>query len=79
MNFSPLEGLKVYNDGVEVGGSHTLHGRSNNCGDGRIAIGQRYTWMTGGFASVGVDELLFFNEALSEDQIIMLKEYTISE
>ena len=66
-------------DGVEVASDIIKDGRPNNPGDGRIVIGRQLTRGDRDYASVEVDELLFFNEALSEDQIMMLKEHIVSE
>ena len=78
LNFiSPLEGFKVYNDGVEVGSGSTNLGGSYSVGDGRIAIGRSYSGADGDYASVEVDELLFFNENLTESEIILIKDHIL--
>ena len=77
VNFnSTVEGFKVYYDGVEVGSGDTWSGKSNRAANGRIVIGRSYTGRDVEYSSVEVDERLFFNEALSEEQIMMIKEKT---
>ena len=75
VNFiSPLEGFKIYNDGIEVGSDIIHFEHSYGVGDGRILIGRSFSGVDGNYASVEVDELLFFNEALTEPEIIQLKQ-----
>ena len=47
-------------------------------GDGRIVIGKNYTVGRGGYTSVKVDELYFFNELLPESKIRMLSQQQMS-
>ena len=78
LNFiSPLEGFKVYNDGVEVGSGSTNLGGSYSVGDGRIVIGRSLTGVDGNYGSVEVGELLFFNENLTEPEVILIKDHII--
>ena len=78
VNFiSPQEGFKIYNDGVEVGSGATNLGGSYSVGDGRIVFGRSLTGVDGNYASVEVDELLFFNAALFWEEIFMIKQHTI--
>ena len=42
-------------------------------GDGRVVVGRIYTNSDRQYGSVDVDELLFFNQALGEQQIRDLK------
>ena len=46
-----------------------------NDGSGRIAEGRRFSESNEKYASVEVDELLFFNEVLNEMEIAMLVQY----
>ena len=78
VNFiSPVGGFKVYNNGMEGGSGAINLGGSYSIADGRIAIGRRLTGVDGNYASVEVDELLFFNAALSEEEIMMIKRHTL--
>ena len=80
LNFiGPSDGIKIYHERVKVitGASRT----AGNCtqGDRRTVIGRRFSELDERYASVQMDELLFFNEALTEDEIIMLGECNTSE
>ena len=56
VNFiNPLEGIKVYNDGIKVASTATNLGGSYSQGDGRIVIGRSFTGLDGNYASVEVD------------------------
>ena len=75
LNFiSPLEGFKVYNDGAEVNRTIRNFQDTYNIRDSRIVIGRSFTEVDEDYASVEVDELLFFNEALTEPEINLLKD-----
>ena len=60
------QGIRVY--GIEVAGSTT---RDVTCsaGDGRIVVGRCYIDEDMRYASVEIDELIFFNKALSTTDI----------
>ena len=67
------QGINVYHNGGHIGNSTKnfgQHGRSN----GRIFIGKLAYEINDHYASVEVDELLFYNRALTEDEITMLSE-----
>ena len=65
-------GMEVYADGTPVGSSDTLLGAGNDVGERRIVIGRDYNR----YASVTVDELLFFNQHLNSTQITSLSQVT---
>ena len=59
------EGVAIYYDGREVANETLKLSNSNSAGDGRIVVGRRLTNQDISYASVQVDELIFFNEALT--------------
>ena len=73
------EGIRIYQDGVEVANDTTKSFRTcqdASCRpDGRIVVGRQYTTMDRGYCSLQVDELAFFNEILSQEEITMLSQH----
>ena len=61
----------VYYNGVQEG-NHTVKSGSHSAGDGRIVVGRALTDLDGFYASVQVDELTFFNQALTQEEITVL-------
>ena len=63
------EGIQSFKDGT-VRDSHQ-QGRSgtHTAGDGRVVVGRRYVSTSYGYSKVEVDELIFFNEALLEEEV----------
>ena len=61
------EGIRIDYDGTEVVSDTTKGTWSRSTGDGRIVVGRYATDRDIDYASVMVDELLFFNQALSVD------------
>ena len=47
----------------------TKRGASYSPGDGRIVVGRYYTNYDGNYASVHVDELIYFDAALTNDDV----------
>ena len=45
---------------------------SPSTGDGRIVVGKSFTNYDGPYGSVEVDELIFFNQAFTSDDIMSL-------
>ena len=66
------QGTRVYHDGVQATMDSNKGGNTYIEGNGRIVIGRRYSEEDCDYASVQVDELLFFNRALTEVEIGML-------
>ena len=68
------EGIRIYENGKHVG-NHTIITQSSMTeSNGRIAIGRAFTEIHNYYASVQVDELLFFNHSLTEQEIRMLSQ-----
>ena len=69
------QGIKVYNDGVQVGGiSRVQTGITHIEGDGRIVFGRFYTDSAISYASTQMDDLLLFNQVLTETEIAKLSQ-----
>ena len=80
LNFiGPSDGIRIYHEGVKVITDISTNAGNYTQGDRRIVIGRRFSGSDDRYASVQIDELLFFNEALTETEIIMLGMYNTSE
>ena len=71
------QGIRIYYNGEQTGNVVTKGARSYQSGDGRVVVGRLYTDVNDFYASVDVDELLFFNEALSDQNIRYLSNYEV--
>ena len=63
------EGIRMFIDGAEVRSSTTGSGRSASVGEGRIVVGRYYPDRDEHYASVQVDELIYFNAALTNEDV----------
>ena len=63
------QGIQVYFNGAEAGRDTTKVSKTFSGGDGRVVLGRQKTDSDGNYASVDVDELLFFNTKLSNAQV----------
>ena len=64
------QGIRMFVDGQEVATGTTRVSRVSSGGDGRVVVGKLFANdISEKYASVQVDELIFFNQALSIDQI----------
>ena len=72
------EGIRIYQDGVQVANDTTKsYGICQTAvcrPDGRIVVGRSQTRQARNFCSLQIDELAFFSEALSEEEITMLSQ-----
>ena len=66
------EGFRVFYDGAEVPSDTTKYSRSSSHGDGRIVVGRRGTHRDRDYSSAMVDELIFFNQTLTEAEILAI-------
>ena len=66
------EGISGYYDGREVARDTKESTKDYSAGDGRIVVGRLYTNSDEKYASVMVDELMFFNQSLSDVEIEMI-------
>ena len=67
------QGVRIYLDGVRTERDDIGTAGSFSFGDGRIVVGRFYPYQTGYHTSVDVDELLFFNQKLNDQQIMDIK------
>ena len=76
----PGHEIRVYHDGILVGSDFSEGVGFAIGGDGRIVIGQSYLPGTRNTANsyilVEVDELMFFNQSLTENEITILSQLT---
>ena len=65
------QGIRIFYDGQEVTSEirKSASSSSRPAGDGRIVVGRIYTDQDKLYASMQIDELAFFNEALSSTEI----------
>ena len=61
--------VRMFFNGTEVSSDTEKSGGPYPAGDGRIVLGRYYTDSDQLHASVQVDELIFFNRALTESEI----------
>ena len=57
------QGIRVYFNGTEVATGLTRDA-AHSAGDGRIVVGRYYTDEDKRYASLQIDELIFFNKSL---------------
>ena len=68
------EGIRLYLNGVLAGSDVTkLTGSAIESGNGRVVVGRVYINNDDQYGAIDVDELLFFNQALSDEQILKIK------
>ena len=63
------EGTRIYYNGQEVDSDRAKGGTSYAMVDGRIVVGRRFTNVDEDYASITIDELIFFNRFLKVDEI----------
>ena len=63
------EGIRIYYNGQVVANDTTKNERPYSAGDGRIVVGRYYPDLDRNYASVQVDELIYFNAALTSDEV----------
>ena len=68
------QGIRIFYNGEEVASDMSKNPPSHSPGDGRIVVGRFLTDrdQDQDYASVQVDEMLFFNQALSTTDITIL-------
>ena len=68
------QGIRVYVNGTERGRrTEILSNDILQAGTGRVVVGKYSASVDEGYAGVEVDELLFFNQTLDDDQITEIK------
>ena len=68
------QGVRIYHDGVHIGDESTIVVAAKNNGDGRIVMGRFFAEREGSYSSFQVDELLFFNQTLTDSEITTLSQ-----
>ena len=63
------DGIRSFYNGVEVASDTTRHPYSLPAGDGRIVVGRFQTEVNDYYGNGQIDELLFFNQALTVKDI----------
>ena len=63
------QGITIYTNGVLDGSDTEKYKYSWSPGDGRVVIGRKFTDSDTAYASVEVDELTFWNRALTPQEI----------
>ena len=72
LNFIGLnsgEGIQAFRDGALHSNNQIGASGTNTAGDGRVVVGRRYVSRSRDYAQVELDELIFFNEALSNEEV----------
>ena len=69
------QGIKIYFNGVRRRTDPTMDPHSYGIGNGHVVIGRYHTDIDDRYASVELDELIFFNKKLSESEITMLSQF----
>ena len=67
------QGIQIYHGGELAGRGDTKSGLKHSPGDGRVVLGRVFTDSNSYYASVDVDEILFFNKALTGGDIRDIK------
>ena len=68
------QGISIYLDGVLPGSDDTKSLDRDPQGEGRIVVGREFMHFDDKYASVTLDELLFFNQTQSDELILDLKD-----
>ena len=65
------QGIRLFKNGVRISSKGSINRSSYNytAGDGRVVVGRLYVNRDYKYASVEIDELIFFNQALQEDEV----------
>ena len=63
------EAIWMYIDGSDVGNYTSKSGGPFSAGDSRIVVGKTYTRLNGQHTSVQLDELIFFNQTLTNTEV----------
>ena len=63
------DGIRVYSNGVEVASDTTKTSESFPVGNGRVVVGRFYTNWDALYATAEVDEIIYFNKALTIEEI----------
>ena len=70
------QGIRIYHNGVQIGNDTTKSGGTRSAGDSKVVIGRWQTNRDQWYGSVDVDELLFFNQKLTDQEIQDIRNLT---
>ena len=63
------EGIQAFKDGAFIGQHQSGADGTHTVGDSRVIVGRKHANVNKFYAHVEVDELIFFNEALSNEEV----------
>ena len=66
------EGIQAFKDGALISSNQNGANASQTVGPGKVVIGRKYVNVDGYYSQVEVDELIFFNKALTEQEVMEL-------
>ena len=72
--FGSCDGTKMFMNGLEVKHDTSKNEVTLSPGDGRIVVGRWYTNYDGNYISMLIDEVIYFNKTLSNDEILLLSQ-----
>ena len=64
------QGFTIYHDGGHEVDASDKEPLTNPPSDGRVVVGRRYAYLDELYGGIDMDELLFFNEKLSDEEIV---------
>ena len=63
------EGIQAFKDGALLSRHQSGSDGDQTIGDGRVVVGRKYPNANNYYAHVEMDELIFFNKALLEEEV----------
>ena len=66
------EGIQAFRDGALISRHQSGSDGDQTIGDGRVVVGRKYPNTNKNYAHVEMDELIFFNQALLEEEVMEL-------
>ena len=66
------QGIQIYQDGILARNQTVKIGNHFQPGDGRVVVGRKETNQDRDYSSIEMDELLFFNNNLTAEEVRMI-------
>ena len=63
------EGIEAFKDGTFISSDQSAAPTTRAVGDGRVVVGRKYVYTNNYYSHVEMDELIFFNQALLEEEV----------
>ena len=63
------QGVQAFRDGTQIDDATEGSDSHDTAGPGRVVVGRRFVNRNQDYAHVEVDELIFFNQALTEEEV----------